>query len=219
MTPDRECTLEEAARQHEKEARKLEASAQESDDREDEPSITEGDCARFIAETHRSAAATLRALASPAQEPAPSAEAEEIDREIDSLLERHQGATTKAEYKAAGDEIRALIRRYAGDGGVTDPETIKVWPDAEYRALQAACEEARAERDAFREYAHEITKALTGIVGGGSEMFAGRIARGTPREMFKADLPFCVRRIHDRFTTLHDLVARREVRGPSGKAP
>lgn len=55
---------------------------------------------------------------------------------------------------------------------------------------------------ALRSYAHEITKVLTGLAGGGSELFAGQI--GT---MFKADLHFCKMRISERNARLHDLLA------------
>lgn len=65
---DERAGLELAAKWHEEQARKYEATAQESDEREDEPSMTEGDCARFIAETHRSTAASLRSLASGGQD-------------------------------------------------------------------------------------------------------------------------------------------------------
>ena len=48
---------------------------------------------------------------------------------IDDLLDRHQGAMTKAEYKAAGDEIRALIlaerqrcARIAREGCLVEPD-------------------------------------------------------------------------------------------------
>lgn len=50
-----------------------------------------------------------------------------------------------------------------------------------------------AELDAMRVYAHEATKAITSLVGGGSECF-GRELHG----IFTADLPYCVGRIRDR---------------------
>ena len=57
----------------------------------------------------------------------------------------------------------------------------------------ARAEKAEAEREALRTYAHEITKALTNLVGGGSEMFGHKIG-----EMYTADIPFCIERISDR---------------------
>jgi hypothetical protein len=67
-------------------------------------------------------------------------------------------------------------------------------------AIEARAEAAERDREAVRDYAFEITKALTGLVGGGSEMFLGRLFKGTDRELFKADLPFCIGRLRDRFT-------------------
>lgn len=59
--------------------------------------------------------------------------------------------------------------------------------------LTADNETLRKERDALHEYAHEATKAITGLTVGGSEYFGKRIG-----EMYTADLPFCVERIRDR---------------------
>lgn len=50
-----------------------------------------------------------------------------------------------------------------------------------------------------RDYAHDITKTLTNLVGGGSEMFSGRLLRDTPMEMYSADLEHCEKRIRERF--------------------
>lgn len=54
----------------------------------------------------------------------------------------------------------------------------------------------------LRRYALDITRALTNLTGGGSEMFDGQIG-----EMFKADIHFCVSRIRDRHDRLHRLWA------------
>jgi hypothetical protein len=56
----------------------------------------------------------------------------------------------------------------------------------------------KQELEALRIYAHEATKVLTGLAGGGSELFAGQIGN-----MFKADLHFCKMRISDRRERLH----------------
>jgi hypothetical protein len=69
--------------------------------------------------------------------------------------------------------------------------------------LERQLEETRA-------YAHALTCAFTDVVGGGSEMFGGRILRDTPLEMYKADIPFCTKRIRDRFTMLHDMINKAE---------
>ena len=58
--------------------------------------------------------------------------------------------------------------------------------------------------DAVIDYALEITKTLTNLVGGGSEMFSGRLLKDTPREMYKADLQYCERRLRDRFRLAAD---------------
>lgn len=57
----------------------------------------------------------------------------------------------------------------------------------------------RAENEKLRAYAHEATKTITDLVGGGSECFAGRIG-----EMYIADLPYCKRRIRDRESKSHE---------------
>lgn len=54
---------------------------------------------------------------------------------------------------------------------------------ADLRAQLAA---VKAERDEARAYAHETTKALTGLTPGGSEWFAGRFKN---TDQYKADIP------------------------------
>ena len=54
----------------------------------------------------------------------------------------------------------------------------------------------------FEEYAREATKVITGLAGGGSEMFAGKIG-----DMYKADLIFCAGRVRDRHERMHTLWA------------
>lgn len=56
----------------------------------------------------------------------------------------------------------------------------------------------KQELAALRTYAHEATKVLTSLAGGGSELFAGQIGN-----MFKADLHFCKMRVCDRHDRLH----------------
>lgn len=64
------------------------------------------------------------------------------------------------------------------------------------------------ELELLREYAHEATKAITDLAGGGSELFAGKIG-----DMFIADLPFCVNRVRERQEMIHrQLVAEVEKR-------
>lgn len=69
-----------------------------------------------------------------------------------------------------------------------------------YEAADAARQARtdRAELEALRNYAFKATKAITGLVGGGSEMFAGRIG-----QMFKADLTYCVERLRERSQMAH----------------
>ncbi len=59
------------------------------------------------------------------------------------------------------------------------------------------------EIEALRAYAHEATKVITGLAGGGSENFSGQIG-----DMFKADLEFCAKKIRDRHETTHGLLIR-----------
>ena len=60
-----------------------------------------------------------------------------------------------------------------------------------------------AEIDELRRYAHEATKVITGLAGGGSENFSSQIG-----DMFKADLEFCAKKIRDRHETIHGLVVK-----------
>lgn len=52
-------------------------------------------------------------------------------------------------------------------------------------------------------YAHEATKIITGLAGGGSENFSGQIG-----DMFKADLDFCAKKIRDRHEMMHGLLVK-----------
>lgn len=58
-------------------------------------------------------------------------------------------------------------------------------------------------------YALEITRVLTGLAGGGSELFEGQIG-----EFFKADLVRCAAKIRDRHAKIHALLVaeKRETR-------
>lgn len=58
------------------------------------------------------------------------------------------------------------------------------------------------ELELLRKYAHEATKAITDLAGGGSELFAGKIG-----DMFIADLPYCMNRVRER----HDMIHRQLV--------
>ncbi|ASW06262.1 hypothetical protein [Rhizobium sp. 11515TR] len=59
------------------------------------------------------------------------------------------------------------------------------------------------EYEALRAYAHEATKVITGLAGGGSENFSGQIG-----DMFKADLEFCAKKIRDRHEMMHGLIVK-----------
>lgn len=56
---------------------------------------------------------------------------------------------------------------------------------------------------AMEAYALEVTKALTGLSGGGSEMFSGKIGN-----IFKADISKCAQVIHDRHAKTHDFLVK-----------
>lgn len=66
---------------------------------------------------------------------------------------------------------------------------------------------------ALKDYALKITKTLTGLSGGGSEMFDGRIG-----DMFKADLLRCAERIRDRHAKAHELLIAEKKRAASSQA-
>jgi hypothetical protein len=69
-----------------------------------------------------------------------------------------------------------------------------------FSALQRQVEEAERERDEADKWIHEATKAITGLTAGGSEYFGRRV-----RNVYRADLEFCVQRIRERFENGHRL--------------
>ena len=75
--------------------------------------------------------------------------------------------------------------------------------DEKLAAIVAGPGELKRERDAFAAYALEITRTLTGLTGGGSENFSGKIG-----DFYKADLPFCAKRIRDREARVHEMVRK-----------
>lgn len=73
---------------------------------------------------------------------------------------------------------------------------------------RASVEHAGGEVDAeyvkrLEAYALDITRALTGLVGGGSEMFGRKLG-----EMYTADIEYCVRQIRDRNAAAHERFAK-----------
>jgi len=80
-------------------------------------------------------------------------------------------------------------------GNDMDQSLWRFWNE---KALQQAVEIA-----ALRAYAHEATKVITGLAGGGSENFSGQIG-----DMFKADLELCAKKIRDRHEMIHGLVVK-----------
>jgi hypothetical protein len=65
------------------------------------------------------------------------------------------------------------------------------------------CRKLRLQLSAMEDYALEVTKAITGLSGGGSEMFSGKIGG-----IFKADLDKCVQVIRDRHAKTHDILVK-----------
>jgi hypothetical protein len=61
-------------------------------------------------------------------------------------------------------------------------------------ALVAECEDLRRQLAEADDWIREATKAITGLTPGGSEYFGRRV-----RNVYRADLPFCVQRIRERF--------------------
>lgn len=57
------------------------------------------------------------------------------------------------------------------------------------------------ELEALREYALAATRAITGLAGGGSEMFDRKIG-----EVYTADLARCINKVRDREATSHKLL-------------
>jgi len=82
------------------------------------------------------------------------------DEQIDSLLERHQGAMTKSAYKAAADEIRALIDQAKAAARTECCASAKLYIDGlidlgnanfdRATAAEARVKELLAERDGWK---------------------------------------------------------------------
>lgn len=79
--------------------------------------------------------------------------------------------------------------------------------EATITELQAKVAKLTKERDGLRDYAHDATKAITGLTAGGSEYFGRRIG-----DIYTADLPFCVERIREKIGFKIDLQHEKAVR-------
>jgi hypothetical protein len=96
--------------------------------------------------------------------------------------------------------VEAALTGYVKSANI-DPEMHLDWLRQAIRAALAAAlstEPGVADSERLWAYAHEATKAITDIVGGGSECFAGRIGK-----MYIADLPYCKKRVRDRESNAH----------------
>lgn len=108
-------------------------------------------------------------------------------------------------------QAREIVRSWsiacprAGGCSCADGTECQFQVDAIAQALTAAqdkIKQVEAELAAERAYTAEATKAITNLTGGGSENF---IRRG---DRYLADLPFCVQRIRDRFTSYHEMLLK-----------
>jgi hypothetical protein len=79
------------------------------------------------------------------------------------------------------------------------PESAVLILAAEVTALAARLKEVEGEREAWKKYAHEATKTLTGLTPGGSEYF-GTLFDG----IYLADLSRCERVIRERYAHGHE---------------
>lgn len=89
------------------------------------------------------------------------------------------------------------------------------WGDIAMEQDPKACtdyiEALEAENARLREYAHEATKVITNLAGGGSELFGKELSG-----IFLADLSACAKRIRDRHERVHKIcrdIARRAREG------
>lgn len=109
------------------------------------------------------------------------------------------------------DSIYELITRETDEGPVYDLSALddannqikflSLLADLNFKAGGRPVTGTEAE--ALRKYAHEATKVITELAGGGSELFGRKIG-----EMYTADLSFCRNRIRDRETRLHDQLVK-----------
>ena len=114
-------------------------------------------------------------------------------------------------------ELERRITEYLTGGGLFNPEMAdhEAVRDllldcragfkeqrAREASLRAEKEELRRERDEARAYAHEATKAITGLTPGGSEYFGKQLWKGGD---YTADIPFCVERIRERMADRHQV--------------
>lgn len=129
------------------------------------------------------------------------------------------GRYTEAEAKDIAsiepDCMSALrASEWPDDPMTLSPEVLRRLLDA-LASLRAEKEELRRERDEARAYAHEATKAITGLTPGGSEYFGKQLWKGGD---YTADLPFCVERIRERMADGHQVKIRDVLLAEAGKA-
>ncbi len=100
---------------------------------------------------------------------------------------------------------------------VTESVAIRAMEDFAERAfsdvetLRGRIEALEAENSRLREYAHEATKVITNLAGGGFELFGKELSG-----VFLADLNACANRIRDRHERAHKIcreIARRAREG------
>lgn len=122
---------------------------------------------------------------------------------------------------------RAVLHRIAdaqpeitledGAAVVTESVAIRAMEDFAERAfsdvetLRARIEALEAENAELKKYAHEATKVITNLAGGGSELFGKELSG-----VFLADLSACAKRIRDRHERIHKIcrdIARRAREG------
>jgi hypothetical protein len=137
--------------------------------------------------------------------------ADEKNASLKLFLSADSGYHAETEYRVSANQWAAILQigeetaALGAAAWVADPkvkESLRSFHETTRvlkAAALAAAPDTAAERDRLRTYAHDATKAITGLVGGGSECFGRKIG-----DIYLADLPFCEARLRERAQLAHE---------------
>jgi hypothetical protein len=143
----------------------------------------------------------LSALRSEAQREGLAGRLAEL-REVCAKVAEQEALDFLSPEYATGQPLSSFAERFACEQVAKEIRALDIGALALHATSQPLSQEGghaeieRLERDLAEadEWIREATKAITNLTAGGSEYFARRV-----RGVYRADLPFCVQRIRDRF--------------------
>jgi hypothetical protein len=156
--------------------------------------VSFGQAELFVAAFEASRQVTLSALADAELQLSADSRIAELEQQIANIKASRDCQVTIA----AGEEERARKAEAERD---ELKQLIRENGTPRFNAVCARAEAAEALLQQMTEYALEVTRALTGLSGGGSEMFSGRVGN-----IYKADSEKCCGVVHDRHAKMHGLL-------------